>query len=57
VGMLMTDAASQPTTTVDMSHMTREDLVAFRRHLLGVVAMIDRLLNYHLTGSVKSCKG
>jgi hypothetical protein len=51
----MTDASARSTTTVDMSHMTREDLIAFRRHLLGVVAMIDRLLN-PLTGSVKSSK-
>jgi hypothetical protein len=34
-------------TTVDLSHMSREDLQLFRRHLLGVLAMIDRLLGLH----------
>lgn len=45
-------------TQVDVSHMTREDLVNFRRHLLGVLAMIDKLLAVMpLTTLGKSYKG
>lgn len=29
---------------VDLSHMTREDLVGFRRHLIALLRMVDYLL-------------
>lgn len=35
--------------SVDFSSLTRDELVLMRRHLLGVVAMIDKLLTCPLT--------
>lgn len=35
---------STPTTQVDLSHMTRDDLVGLRRHLIAVLRIIDMLL-------------
>jgi hypothetical protein len=32
------------TTQVDFSHMTRDELVLFRRHLIAMLRIIDMLL-------------
>lgn len=38
---------STPTTTqVDLSHMTRDELVGLRRHLIAVLRIIDMLLGH-----------
>lgn len=42
---MATSLTSAPTTThVDFSHMTRDELVAFRRHIIAMLRIIDLLL-------------
>ena len=43
------------TTSVDLSHLTHDDLMHLRRHLRAMLIMVEQLLN--LTSHVKERKG
>lgn len=45
------------TTSVDLSHLSLEELQTLRRHLRAMLILIEQLLKYNLTSSIGSGKG
>lgn len=45
------------TTSIDLSHLTYEDLVNLRRHLRAMLIMVEQMMQFPLTPDRKPDKG
>jgi hypothetical protein len=45
------------TTSIDLSHLTYEELVTLRRHLRAMLILVEQILQYSLTTTSGSGKG